>query len=110
MKTFRLLSRRRVRSTGEGFEEPSEAKFRFWALVVCCLLGPPLLFLLYYSVMFPGLTNPDALDFAQIGRNLSDGRGFSTLILRPLALSQGSDALHQSDVTHGPLFPFIMAL
>ena len=35
-------------------------------------------------MMFPGLINGDALDFAQLGRNMSAGRGFVTFILRPL--------------------------
>src|SRR5688500_9722008 len=94
----------------DGLAEPSEARFRFWALLILMIVGPPLVLILYFGVMFPGLTNPDALDFAQIGRNLSSGRGFSTLILRPLALEHGGDPLAQPDMTHGPLYPFLLAL
>lgn len=74
------------------------------------LIGPILLLALYARTHFGGLVNSDAIDFAQIGRNLSDGRGVSTYVLRPLALTHGGDAMHQPDVTHGPLFPFILAL
>ena len=58
-------------------------------LALAALIGPPALLLLYYKLMFAGLVNSDALDFAQLGRNLSSGRGFVTYILRPLALSSG---------------------
>jgi 4-amino-4-deoxy-L-arabinose transferase-like glycosyltransferase len=92
--------------------EPSEARFRAWALGLLALVGPPLLFFAYYKLMFPGLTNPDAMDFAQLARNLASGQGFVTHILRPLALSPayGANPLHQPDVTHGPLYPFLLAI
>ena len=60
--------------------------------------------------MFPGLTNADSLDFAQLGRNLSEGRGFTTYVLRPLSLQPNSNPLMQPDTTHGPLYPFVLAL
>jgi hypothetical protein len=71
---------------------------------------PALLWLLYYRLMFPGLTNPEALDYAQLGRNLASGRGFVTYLLRPLALVHGNDPLRQPEVAHGPLYPFLLAL
>lgn len=71
----------------------------------------PFLFLgLYFKATFGGLVNPDALDYAQLGRNLSAGHGFVTYILRPLALSHGNNPLQQPDLTHGPLYPFVLAL
>ena len=97
-------------TTRDGAPEPSEAKFRTLVLTVLMLVGPPLLLFVYFKTMFPGLTNPDALDYAQLGRNLSAGRGFVTSILRPLALTHGSNPLAQPDVTHGPLYPFLLAL
>lgn len=74
------------------------------------MLGPIALFVLYYKIMFPGLVNPDAMDFAQLARNLSSGHGFSTFVLRPLALTHGSNPLNQPDLVHGPLYPFILAM
>jgi len=94
-------------------EDASEALFRKWVVAIAMLIVPPLLLFIYYKLMFRGLMNPDAMDFAQLGRNLSSGHGFSTLILRPLALPPGShglNALAQPDVTHGPLYPFLLAL
>ncbi len=111
MKLMPGLSGRGERAYADATTiEPSEAKIRSllrWALL---LFGPIALLLLYYRIMFPGLTTPDALDYAQLGRNLSAGRGFTTYVLRPLALTHGQNPLQQPDVTHGPLFPFLLAL
>jgi hypothetical protein len=90
--------------------EAGESRIRLWILGVVGAITPFLLLGVYYKTMFAGLINPDALDYAQIGRNLSEGRGFTTLILRPLALTHGNNALLQPDVTHGPLFPFVLSL
>lgn len=88
----------------------SESGFRVILLTACAIIFPIVLLRLYYGLMFPGLTNADALDFAQIGRNLAEGRGFSTSLIRPLTLPLGADLLHQPDTTHGPLYPFCLAL
>jgi len=90
--------------------EPSEVRFRKWVLTLALILVPIGLLYVHYRLMFPGLTNPDALDFAQVGRNLHEGRGFVTYVLRPLALTHGSDALRQPDLVHGPLYPFLLAM
>lgn len=81
-----------------------------WLVAVLALVLPAVLLLVYYRVRFPGLVEGDALDFAQLGRNLIQGRGFVTFILRPLALTHGGDAFRQPELTHGPLFPLCLAL
>lgn len=88
---------------------PRPNHLRTVLLAVGMLVGAPLLLFLYYKLMFVGLNRPDALDFAQLGRNMSSGRGFVTYILRPLAM-HGDNVLRQPDVTHGPLFPFLLSL
>src|SRR5262249_41665743 len=50
------------------------------------------------------------IDFAQLGRNLSSGHGFSTYFLRPLALTHGNNPLRQPDLVHGPLYPLVLAI
>ncbi len=90
------------------FADPSSPPDR--KILVGLLLGSLLLFAFYYKRMFPGLTNADALDFAQIGRNLASGRGYVTSIVRPLALTAGASPQHIPDTTHGPLFPLLLAL
>ena len=110
LKRIQSLWKENETERGRSVEDPSEARFRVWVLVVAMLAAPPLLFMLYYKTMFPGLTNLEALDFAQLGRNLSAGHGFITYVLRPLALTHGAHPFGEPDTTHGPLFPFILAL
>ena len=96
---------------GDGVQaEPTELKLQKWLTSIGLILVPVVVLALYYKVMFVGLTNGDAFDFAQIGRNLGAGRGFTTFVLRPLALTHGTDVLRQPDVTHGPLYPLLLAL
>jgi 4-amino-4-deoxy-L-arabinose transferase-like glycosyltransferase len=94
----------------DGTAEPSEERIRRYLLIVVAFILPPLLLFFYFNFRFAGLANPDALDYAHLGRNISSGRGFVTYILRPLALTHGDNPLRQPDVTHGPLYPFILAL
>ena len=91
---------------------PTASRFasRNWLIPLVLIVVPLLLLIIYSKTMFPGLTNTDALDFAQLGRNISAGRGMVTYVLHPLALTHGSNALRQPDVTHSPLFPFLLAL
>lgn len=81
-----------------------------WILIPLLLLGPIILFSIYFKVLNSGLTSPEALDFAQVGRNLGSGKGFSTYIIRPLAMRGDYNVLRQPDTMHGPLYPFMLAL
>lgn len=87
-----------------------EDRIRSWIITGLMVICPFIFLGLYFKTTFGGLVNPDALDYAQIGRNLSAGHGFVTYILRPLALSHGNNPLQQPDVTHGPLYPFALAI
>lgn len=91
-------------------DQAGEVRIRTWLTAIGLLVSPFLFLGLYYKTTFGGLVNPDALDYAQLGRNLSAGHGFVTYVLRPLALSHGTNALQQPDITHGPLYPFFLAL
>jgi hypothetical protein len=97
-----------------GAKTPSLGKgesFFSRAIIIGSLFVVPLLLLIfYYKAMFVGLINNSAMDYAQLGRNLSEGRGFSTFYLRPLAMTHGDSVLQQPDVINMPLFPFILAL
>jgi Dolichyl-phosphate-mannose-protein mannosyltransferase len=89
---------------------PSEGLFLKWLVTGGLFVIPLLIYILYYKAMFSGLTNSDALDHAQLGRNLSEGRGFTTYFLRPLGLTHGDNLLRQADLTHGPVFPTLLAI
>jgi len=81
-----------------------------WLSAVLLTLLAALVLWLYDGHMVSGLIRADAMDFAQLGRNLINGHGLTTYILRPLALTHGANAVAQPDVTHGPLYPFLLAL
>jgi hypothetical protein len=105
---FRRSSRAPLapRPASEALTENRLSRLLLGALLLG--IGPTLLYF-YFQANFTSLY-PDAMDYGQLGRNLSAGRGFSTNILRPLALTHGDNPLFQPDVTHGPLYPFILAL
>ncbi|HTE19352.1 MAG TPA: hypothetical protein VK689_13340, partial [Armatimonadota bacterium] len=93
--------------------EPSEARLRNFLLTAALLVVPIVLAALYFRIMFPGLTNPDALDLAQLGRNMRSGRGFVTNILLPYAMPSGAEPVNltrQPELLHGPAYPFVLAL
>ena len=94
----------------DGVPEPSERSLRTILLTILAIFGPPAVLYIYYRMMFPGLVNPDSLDYAQLARNLANGHGFTTYFLRPLALTHGDNLYAQPDLVHGPLFPFLLAL
>ena len=95
---------------GERASTSSYRASRKGILALVLVVAPALLLVLYSKTVFPGLTHTGALDFAQLGRNIGAGRGMVTYVLHPLALTHGADALRQPDSTHGPLFPFLLAL
>lgn len=104
------FKRQHAAARGGDAAERTEAGLRRVVLAALVICGPPLLLFAYYQIMFSGLVNADAMDFAQIGRNMSAGRGFSTYFLRPLALANGHAPLNQPETMHGPLYPFILSL
>jgi 4-amino-4-deoxy-L-arabinose transferase-like glycosyltransferase len=90
--------------------EPAEDRPRGLVRTAAILLISLVVLCLYLHFRYTGLQDANALDMAQIGRNLISGRGFVTYVLRPLALTHGANPLHQPDVTHGPLYPFLLAI
>jgi 4-amino-4-deoxy-L-arabinose transferase-like glycosyltransferase len=97
-------------ATSERQTDAGETRIRTLLVRAIAVFGPVILLVFYYKMLFPGLTNPDALDFAQIGRNIASGKGFTTFFLRPLALTHGNNPLGQPDTVHGPLFSFCLAI
>ena len=90
--------------------EPSEAFYRALLTPIGMVALPLVLAILYARATTAGLSRVDAMDFAQLGRNLSEGRGFVTYFLRPMALTRGFNPVRQPELMHGPLFPFLLAL
>lgn len=72
---------------------------------------------LYWISEFWGLKDADAMDQAQIARQLMEGNGFTTKYIRPAAVwmleEHGVDPstvmLEQPDLVHPPVYPWILA-
>jgi hypothetical protein len=66
--------------------------------------------------LFRGLDSPQAMDQAQIAREIARGNGFTTKVIRPVAYNQAQTAnkapvpfTHFEDTYHAPLNPLLMA-
>src|SRR5258708_152413 len=91
-------------------------KFLFGGVVFAVMLG----LAAYYSVtQFNGLDSAEAMDQAQLGRNLAEGRGFSTWFIRPLAIWQmrdngigdkKMDLTAFPDTVNPPAYPMLLGL
>ncbi|MEO6847581.1 MAG: glycosyltransferase family 39 protein, partial [Chthoniobacterales bacterium] len=74
------------------------------------------LFILYFAFHFRGFGNEHAMDQAQIARSIASGHGFSTKVIRPMALWKLSDAEKPvptenfPDFYNAPLNPFVNAI
>lgn len=71
--------------------------------------------LLYLFVQFRGFATPTAMDQAQIARNIAEGKGFTTQVIRPFAIRQLKEADKEipkdlfPDFYQAPLNPFVNA-
>ncbi|MEX1044964.1 MAG: hypothetical protein WEC73_02440 [Chthoniobacterales bacterium] len=66
-----------------AFEQGSVA---VWVRRILVILVLVVVSAVWFSLKFNGFNDPDAMDQAQIGRQLASGQGYSTLYARPLAL------------------------
>jgi len=68
------------------------------------------LYLVYMSAHMPELTDPNAMDYAQIARHLARGEGFTTSFIRPLSLATVQSISHHPELSFVPLHPLWMSL
>ena len=96
-------------------EEGAGARFVRWALAVVAFA---LVAVLYDVWCFRNLSNAEAMDAAQLGRNIAEGRGFTTYCVRPLSLAMiGRQRADQSarlkeghpDISNPPVYPLLLA-
>ncbi|MFQ3670313.1 MAG: hypothetical protein SNJ84_02520 [Verrucomicrobiia bacterium] len=92
--------------------------FRWWitrAVLVAVWLG---LALFYFLSEFVGFRHAEAMDQAQLARQLAEGKGFTTQVVRPLAIWQLKEAgrsmgeidlLNFPDTVNPPLHPLVNA-
>lgn len=64
----------------------------------------------YHAGRFDGLNNVAALDYAQVARNLAEGQGYTTKLIRPLSLAKFASLDHHPEVISAPLHPYVGSL
>src|SRR5579862_2545738 len=68
---------------------------------ICCGLGLLILLAAYDLRAYRNLSSQEAMDSAQLGRNLSQGQGYTTLFIRPLSIYLlQQHQLHNGTVTN----------
>jgi hypothetical protein len=94
-------------------EEGAGSRWIRSLLFVVFLIG---LATLYNHRCFRHFSNPEAMDAAQLARNISEGRGFTTDFIRPVDLhflkqARGKTFLTeaQPDLANAPLYPWLLA-
>jgi len=73
------------------------------------LAVPAAIFLVFMAIRFRELLFAEAMECAQIARNLAQGKGFVTDCLRPLELAFNDSWGNHPDLTYPPLFPLLLA-
>ena len=98
-----------------------EGQGRVWLQRFIVLLLTLIVLGLYHIDGVRNFSTSEAMDLAQVGRSLSEGRGFSTQVIRPVSLhlqtpqvqEQGRDprqllmAAHP-DISHPPVYPLML--
>lgn len=90
--------------------------------LMAALMGFAVIAVLYDMHSVPGFTSPEAMESAQLARNLAQGKGFTTQTLRPIDVSllkkQSPETLARAlnqpgmrlpDVHNPPLYPALVA-
>jgi 4-amino-4-deoxy-L-arabinose transferase-like glycosyltransferase len=106
----------RIQAFIRGLEEGLGAKL---LKMSSALMGFVLLALWFNLCGFNGFSNPEAMESAHLGRQLAEGKGYTTDCIRPLALGllQGADTNHAAevlrhpvpDLSNAPGYPFLLA-
>lgn len=96
-------------------EEGAGAKYVRWFGL---FIGFAALALIFNLFCFHNFTNPEAMDAAQLGRNISRGDGFTTLLVRPLSVGLTREARADKsallreghrDISNPPVYPLLLA-
>ena len=94
-------------SAGAGLRILKGCVFVFFLLVVVGF---------YAFTQFQGLRDAEAMDYAQLARNLAAGEGFTTALVRPISLwyfedrkIRLADPARPPDIVHAPLYPVVLA-
>ncbi len=73
-------------------------------------LGVTFVYLIFLVHNLESVSDVDALDYAQIARNLAEGRGFSTDFVKPLSLTRFTTLDRHPDLIYPPLHPLVTSV
>lgn len=74
-------------------------------LVLACFAA------LYHRQSYAGTLSRNAADIAQVAKNISEGRGFTTRVVRPFnAPLKRPDSLAFPELNHAPMYPYALSL
>jgi len=90
---------------------------RKWMLRAAVLFIVLLLGGYYLGTQFNGLKQPEAMDQAQIARQISQGEGFTTKFIRPIILKYSTEGKAKEevdfqampDLVNPPVYPYLLA-
>jgi len=68
------------------------------------------LFVRFYSTHFAQLATTDAVNVAQVARNVCDGHGLKTNVIYPMHAALGVAQQTRHDIATGPLYPFTLGV
>lgn len=93
---------------------PAYDRSRTVGITLVLALVLPLLALgvMYYKSVHQTnrLGTESAMEIAQLSRNIANGKGFTTNVIRPLALQRHKDIATMPDMTTPPLYPRVQAV
>lgn len=105
----------RVQEWIHRMEVGAGATYVRWTGIV---VGFVLLAVIYNLLCFRNFTHPEAMDAAQLGRNIAHGEGFTTKFVRPLSVGLTREARDDKsallteghrDISNAPLYPLLLA-
>ncbi len=105
----------RVQEWIHRMELGAGAKYVRW---FAAIIGFAMLALIYDSLCFRNFTTAEAMDAAQLGRNIAQGRGYTTYFVRPLSVALTRDAREDKspllkeghrDISNPPVYPLVLA-
>ncbi|MEN6545857.1 MAG: hypothetical protein ABFE07_07450, partial [Armatimonadia bacterium] len=89
---------------------PVPKSLRLWLAGAILAVGIAFIFVVFQAARMAEVSDPRAMDQAQIARNLSRGAGYTTRLLRPLSLSQIPQVENHPELVNAPLHPVCMSI
>lgn len=109
-----MLGMVRLQEWIHRFEEGAGARYVRWTVSIFAFV---LVAVLYNSFCFRNFANPEAMDTAQLARNIAQGKGYVTDYVRPISMYLASaQTTNQSpllkeghrDISNAPLYPLLL--